>query len=81
MFHVLKTSLGKKAVESYYEVVINGLRNYHKMDKLKALGKEGGVSIDRLVDYDYGRRLRNVVEKLESIGGKTGWCIHECKLF
>lgn len=47
------------------------------MDKLKALGKEGGVSIDKLVDYDYGRRLRNVVDKLESIGGKTGWCIHD----
>lgn len=77
MFHVLKTSLEKKAVESYYEAVINGLRSYHKMDKLKALGKEGGVSIDELVDYDFGRRLRKVVDKLESIGGKTGWCIHD----
>jgi choline kinase len=77
MFHILKTSLEKKAVQSYYEAVINGLKNYHKMDKLKALGKEGGVSIDRLVDYDFGRRLRNVVEKLESIEGKTGWCIHD----
>ncbi|KAB8225479.1 kinase-like domain-containing protein [Aspergillus novoparasiticus] len=76
-FHVLNTSLEKKAVELYYEAVINGLGNYHKMDKLKALGKEGGVSIDKLVDYDFGRRLRNVVDKLESIGGKTGWCIHD----
>jgi choline kinase len=77
LFHVLKTSLEKKAVESYYEAVINGLRNYHKMGKLKALGKEGGVTIDKLVDYNYGRRLRKVVDKLESIGGKPGWCIHD----
>jgi choline kinase len=76
-FHVLKTSLEKKAVESYYEAVINGLKNYHKMDKLKALGKEGGVNIDKLVDYDFGRRLRSVVNKLESVGGKKGWCIHD----
>ncbi|KAJ5821846.1 uncharacterized protein N7525_011130 [Penicillium rubens] len=77
MFHVLKTSLKKKAVKSYYEAVINGLENYHKLNKLKVLGKEGGVSIDKIVDYDYGRRLRNVMDKLESIGGKTGWCIHD----
>ncbi|KAJ5138755.1 kinase-like domain-containing protein [Penicillium bovifimosum] len=77
VFHVLKTPLETKAVESYYEAIIKGLRSYHKMDKLKALGKEGGVSIDKLVDYDYGRRLKNVVDKLESIGGKTGWCIHD----
>ena len=76
-FHVLKTSLQRRTVESYYEAVINGLRSYHKMDKLKALGKEGDVDIDKLVDYDFGRRLRNVVDKLESIRGKTGWCIHD----
>ncbi|CAM0140880.1 unnamed protein product [Umbelopsis sp. WA50703] len=35
MFHVLKTSLEKKAVDSYYEAVINGLRHYHKMDKVE----------------------------------------------
>lgn len=76
-FHVLETSLEKKPVALYYEAVVNGLKDYHKMDKLKALGKEGGVSIDRLVDYDFGERLRNVVNKLECIGGKTGWCIHD----
>ena len=77
VLHALETSLEKKAVEAYYEVVIDGLGKYHKMDRLKALGKEGGVSIDELVDYDFGRRLRNVVDKLASIGGKTGWCIHD----
>ncbi|KAJ5868027.1 hypothetical protein N7534_002580 [Penicillium rubens] len=77
MFYALKISLEKKLVESYYEAIINGLRNYHKIEKLKALGKEGGVSIDKLVDYDYRRRVRNVVDKLESIGGKLGWCIYD----
>ncbi|KAK9321155.1 kinase-like domain-containing protein [Lipomyces orientalis] len=76
-FHAMKTSLKKKAVEPYYEAVINGLKKYHKMDKLKALGKEGGVSVDNLVDYNFGARLRKVVDKLESIGGKAGWCIHD----
>lgn len=80
IFHVLNTSLEKKAVESYYEAVINGLKKYHKMDKLKALGKEGGVSIDKLVNYDFGTRLRKVVDKLESIGGKSAWCIHDVQL-
>ncbi|KAK9385883.1 kinase-like domain-containing protein [Lipomyces mesembrius] len=77
MFHAMKRSLEKKAVEPYYEAVINGLKKYHKMDKLKALGKEGGVSMDNLVDYHFGARLRKVVDKLESIGGKAGWCIHD----
>ncbi|KAJ5111620.1 kinase-like domain-containing protein [Penicillium argentinense] len=76
-FHVLNTSLEKNAVASYCAAIIDGLRSYHKMDKLKALGKEGGVGIDKLVDYDYGRRLRKVIDKLESMGGKTGWCIHD----
>jgi choline kinase len=53
-FYVLKITLEKKLVELCYEAVINGIRNYHKMDKLKALGKEGGVSINKLVDYNYG---------------------------
>ena len=77
MFHALKTSLQKKAVGPYYEAIINGLKTYHKMDKLKALGKEGGVNVDNLIDYDFGGRLRKVVDKLEFIGGKSGWCIHD----
>ena len=77
IFHALKTSLAKKPVESYYEAVINGLKKYHEMDRLKELGKEGGVSMDNLVDYDFATRLRKAVDKLESIGGKSGWCIHD----
>jgi choline kinase len=77
IFHALKTSLEKKAVGLYYEAIINGLKMYYEMDKLKTLGKEGGVNVDSLVDYDFGGRLRKVVDKLESIGGKAGWCIHD----
>jgi len=64
-------------VEPFYEAVMNGLNKYHKMDKLKALGKEGGVSVDNLIDYDFAARLKKVVDKLESVGGKAGWCIHD----
>ncbi|KAJ5815507.1 hypothetical protein N7474_007284 [Penicillium riverlandense] len=77
MFHVLKPALEKKPVELYYEAIIDGLEKYYMMDKLKALGKEGGVSVDGLVDYDFGTRVRKVVDKLESIGGKAAWCIHD----
>jgi choline kinase len=77
IFHVMETSLAKKAVEPFYEAIINGLKKYHKMEKLKALGKEGGVNVDNLIDYDFAARLKRVVDKLESVGGKTGWCIHD----
>ncbi|KAK9234717.1 kinase-like domain-containing protein [Lipomyces kononenkoae] len=76
-FHAMNTLPEKQAVEPYYETIIKGLKKYHKMDKLKGLGKEGGVSVDNLVDFDFGARLRKVVDKLESIGGKAGWCIHD----
>ena len=47
------------------------------MDKLKALGEEGGVSVDSLVEYHFGARLMKVVDKLEFIGWKAGWYIHD----
>ncbi|KAH8195817.1 hypothetical protein TruAng_010030 [Truncatella angustata] len=75
--HSMKTSLKKKAIEPYYGAIINGLDKYHKTDKLKALGREGGVSVDALIDYNFGARLRKVVDRLKSMGGKTGWCIHD----
>ncbi len=77
MFHAMETSLAKKAVEPIHEAIMNGLKKYHKMDKLKALGKEGGVRMDNLIDYDFAARLKKVVDKLESVGGKAGWCIHD----
>ncbi|OCL10864.1 choline/ethanolamine kinase [Glonium stellatum] len=77
MFHAMETSLEKKAVEPFYEAAMNGLRKYHNIDKLKALGKEGGVSVNNLINYDFAVRLEKVVDKLESVGGKTGWCIHD----
>ncbi|KAJ5810120.1 uncharacterized protein N7503_002338 [Penicillium pulvis] len=76
-FHVLKTPRQEKAVDSYYEAVVSGLEKYHGLNKLKVLGKLGGVNVDKLVEYDFGTRLKKVVKKLESIGGKTAWCIHD----
>ena len=32
---------------------------------------EGEVRIDKLVDYGFRKKLKNVVNKLESIGGNT----------
>jgi choline kinase len=77
MFHAMETSLASKAVEPFYEALMNGLNKYHEMDKLKALAKEGGVNVDNLIDYDFAARLKEVVDNLESVGGKVGWCIHD----
>ena len=76
-FHSLQASLQKKSVNDYYEAVIKGLEKYQGKESLKALGHEVGVNIDELVDYNFATRLSKVVDKLESIGAKTGWCIHD----
>ncbi|KAK2606334.1 hypothetical protein QQS21_003265 [Conoideocrella luteorostrata] len=76
-FHAMKISLENKPVEQFYDYLLAGLHKYHKMDKPKQLAKEGGIDMDRLVDYDFGTRLRKVAGKLESIQGRKGWCIHD----
>ncbi len=70
MFHAMETSLAKKAVDLFYEALVSGLKKYHKMEKLKVLGKEGGVIVDDLIDYDFAGKLEKVVDKLKSVGGR-----------
>jgi choline kinase len=41
------------AVKSYHYAVINGLKNYFKMDKIKTLGKEVGVTIDTKFQFEF----------------------------
>lgn len=77
VFHTLATRLEKKPVQSYYEAITRELARYHKMDKLKKLASEGGVCIGDLVNYDFVSRIQRVTNKLDSIGGKKGWCIHD----
>lgn len=77
VFHAMATQLRKNPVQLYYDAVTRELAKYYKMDKLKRLANEGGVSIDHLVDYDFGSRIRQVTDRLESIGAKKGWCIHD----
>ncbi|KAJ5619531.1 choline/ethanolamine kinase [Penicillium lagena] len=77
VFHTMETQLKKNPTQSYYGTLTRELAKYHKMDKLKRLANEGGVSIDYLVDYDFGSKIRRVTDRLESIGGKKGWCIHD----
>lgn len=73
----MKAPVDGNLVETYYEVVGRGLATYYKMDKLKVLAREAGVPIDTLVDYDFERRLRVIVDGLQSINAKPGWCIHD----
>ena len=76
-FHLLKAPMNGQQVETYYEVVDNGLEKYYKMDKLKTLAKEAGIPIDDLVNYNFERRLRVIVNELQSMNAKSGWCIHD----
>lgn len=77
-FHSTKFSLPKNGTGPYYRAVIDGLKKYHKSEKLKKLGNEGGVRIDNLIDYGFEARLAKIVETLKvSIGGKLGFCIHD----
>jgi choline kinase len=76
-FHVMETTLAEKAPGQFYEALISGLTTYHGKEKLKLLGKEGGVSLDYLIDYDFATRLTRVVDALESIRAKRGWCLHD----
>lgn len=76
-FSAMKSSVPKSPVAAYYDAIKPGLQEYHKSDKLKALAKEGGISMDSLVDYDFASRVETVVDAMEAVKAKTGWCIHD----
>lgn len=76
-FHLLERPMKKPDVRSYHDGTIRGMERFHRMEKLKVLAREEGIDLDGLVDYDFGSRMRKAVDKMESIGGKTGWCIHD----
>ncbi|KAF4457934.1 choline/ethanolamine kinase [Fusarium austroafricanum] len=76
--HALKIpELRQNSVNMYYQAVLGGLRKYHKMEKLKRLGKEGGVDIDDVVDYDFASKIERILDYMRSIGAKEGWCMHD----
>ncbi|OAQ64708.1 choline/ethanolamine kinase [Pochonia chlamydosporia 170] len=76
-FHAMEAPLEKKPVDLYYDAISNGLKKYHGSNNLKALGMEGGINIDKLIDYDFASRLGIIVNKMQSLGSKAGWCIHD----
>lgn len=76
-FHAMEFTLPKRPVAAYYDAIVPSLRKHHEMESLKALGKRGGVSIDDLVDYDFASRVGVVVNAMEAIGAKAGWCLHD----
>ncbi|KAJ5675157.1 choline/ethanolamine kinase [Penicillium maclennaniae] len=77
IFHAMATQREKKPIQLYYDTITEELTKYHKMDKLKKLAQEGGVPLDELIDYDFVSKIKRVTERLESIGAKKGWCIHD----
>ncbi|KFY32352.1 hypothetical protein V493_00279 [Pseudogymnoascus sp. VKM F-4281 (FW-2241)] len=76
-FSAMESSVPKTPVAAYYDAVVPGLQKYHKLEKLKALANEGGVSMDSLVDYDFASRVKIVVDAMEAVKAKSGWCIHD----
>lgn len=76
-FHTIQAALRRTPVASYYSSIGASLQKYHRLEKLKTLGREGGVPIDDLVDYDLAARCNVVVAALQTLHAKTGWCIHD----
>lgn len=75
-FSAKELSVPKMPVIAYYDAVVPGFQE-HKMERLKALAKDGGVSMDSLFDYDSTSRVKIVVDAMEAIKAKAGWCIHD----
>lgn len=76
-FHSMKTQLEETPVHIYYDAITREFKKYHKMDTLKKLFHEVGIGMDDLIDYDFASKIRRVTDRLESIEGKKGWCIHD----
>jgi choline kinase len=76
-FSAMKSSVPETPVTAYYDAVVPGLQRYHKLEKLKTLAKDGGISMDSLVDYDFTSRIKIVVDAMEAIKARAGWCIHD----
>ncbi|KAJ5142215.1 choline/ethanolamine kinase [Penicillium atrosanguineum] len=76
-FHAMKMQLEEKPNQVYYDIITRQFEKYHKMLKLKKLFHERGVTMDDLIDYDFASKIRRIADRLESIGGKKGWCIHD----
>lgn len=76
-FHTMDTFLIERPVTAYYDALIPGLQALHKSEKLKMLGRDAGIRVDRLIDYDFAGRVKNITDALEALESQTGWCIHD----
>lgn len=76
-FHAMSTERKRKPVEEYYTALTRELARYRGSEALKKLGDAAGVNIDDIVDYDFASRIGKITKKLDSIGAKKGWCIHD----
>ncbi|CAI6013614.1 unnamed protein product [Clonostachys chloroleuca] len=76
-FHAMTMQRKKNTVQTYYDIITRELSKYYKMDKLKRLGNDAGVNLDHVIDYDFVSRISQVIARLDSIGAKKGWCIHD----
>ncbi|KAJ6784257.1 hypothetical protein PWT90_10535 [Aphanocladium album] len=76
-FHAMKTTRERRPVEEYYAALTGALERYRGMDKLKKLGGGVGVNIDDIIDYNFVSRIRRITSRLDAIGAKKGWCIHD----
>ncbi|KAK0716287.1 putative choline/ethanolamine kinase [Lasiosphaeris hirsuta] len=77
-FHALRAEqLVGKEVGLFYDALVGGLKKFCGMERLKVLGKEAGAGVDELVGHDFAEGVVRVVERLEGVGARTGWCVHD----
>ena len=71
-----KTALGQRLSSRF----VAGLTIEDALRAARAMNQMGlGVSVDNLIDFDFAARLKKVVDKVESVGEKAGWCIHDAQ--
>lgn len=76
-FYTMRTSIALQPVGAFYKALLKGLRGVRGSEKLKGLGRECGVEVDQLLDYDFASRVEGVVTKLDGMTAKEGLCIHD----
>lgn len=76
-FHCLNHSLELQPVDSFYAAIMGGLGTLQGSDRLKSIGRAGGVNVDRLVDYDFATRVGKITDALAFMAAKTGLCIND----
>ncbi|KAK4446725.1 kinase-like domain-protein [Podospora aff. communis PSN243] len=59
-FHSLGVPLEKEEVDRFHKTLIEGLKRFQGSEKLKSLGRNAGVDIEEMVNYDLASKVGQV---------------------